>query len=408
MGYLGKFLGVDLAAGRRLGTNLAPRVLPYSTGLLTFVNASERYILAGGSMTGPFAANTPATRVIGGKNFIQLEASRSTLNTRSEAADHGDWSKTRVTVDPNTHVSPVATTTGDFLEEDVVNNDHYMRRDHAGILIGEVIVVSLFVRPVDRERFYLEHEGLATGTCGIRYDFPTKAIYTVTGTLDWYRAEECGDWFFLEIGKTAIANDTARIFYWLVDAAGNLSYQGVAGKGVAVWGMNNIENLPYSTSYIQAAAATTRNKDEAEFSIAAVPANHWARTSFFVRLIMHQSSSTTLAAAGTTPYIIEFEAAAATISLYIDAADLKFKWKSSAPAALGESAAASWSIGDIIDLEFVFDNGANSTLKVTGGGLAATYTGTSTAAADGAVHIGMDAAQGNHADIMLISELERL
>ena len=383
MGYLGGYIGVDLATG--LGTNFAPRSLPFGDGSHT--NASTRYLWYDGSLVGPFTANIPATRCIGGKRFIQIQEAFTQSIDYSDRLDNIWWNLGSIQgqgiATPNDAAAPGGTSTACRLTTDTTPGITYCRK-HADATAGPG-VISLFLKQ---------------GTQGVNFCLRYKSVGTssldITPPSVWtrYQAYDTGDYPVLyncwggDAGTGQTAGDNHLL--WCVQ--------------LEVGGVYAHSPVPNNSGVVVVTA-----KDQFHWTEAVVDASRpKLRDGFFTRLIMHQASSAQLTLDGGTKYIAHFDATAETVSIYFDGADNKIKWAGSVTGALGESAALTWSLDDIINLWFTFDNGSNSTLKVTGGGVDTTYTGTSTAATDGDLYWGMDTAEANQLDIALISEPEPL
>jgi len=402
MGFLGTYLGTDL--GTALGTNLAPRALSFSKA--SFFNASERYLLYGGLMTGPFAANVPATRVIGGRRYVQLEELNTTINTYSEqladyytGLDHATWSS-------NIGIDPLGDVTADKLCENSDISNHGAYYASAGDVANTLLYCG-YAKILERSQFVARLD-VSPVASSIKYDMVTGLSSVYTGaTPDSYGLIPLSNGYYF--WYMIIDHDgTGGASTWLRLMKDDiLSYQGTAGEGALFWGVNVIATK-HLVSYIKTEASSAiRTSDELSYAEADVPAR--LRLGFTQHIIFHEYSSAMLTTAGGQKVIASFDATAETVTVYLDGADNKVHVVGSVSGQFVESAALTWSLYQHAIVKFEFDNGSNSVLTTsgftTGNGVVA---GTKAEAADGDVTHGMNHTTFDEHFAGLLAQLEPL
>lgn len=402
MGYLGGFLGTDLAT--RLPTNLAARPLPLN--LLYYANASPRYITVEGRMTS-FAAFELATRIIGGREYIQLESSKSTINTHSEVFRDAisNWAQVRVNVSDDQAVSPVGDMTADFVYDDSTpTNTHYLQQTFTTDGSSSY-VFSVFLKAGARYKGRITlFGGFAANAYG---DFDLSTGTIIGGNYDAIGIIPLDNgYYFLYISNTSNSIVASGLRIQLADNDGTLSYSGDGASGLYVWGANGTRS-DILTSYIQAVATTqTRSKDEAYYDAADIPV--WLRDGYRQYIYFDKEDSVMCAAAGTKRVLTSWDAAE-TVTVYLDGADNKIHVLGSVTGQFVESAALSWSLNQNTSYSIQFDNGTNCVLTTrdftTGNGA---VTGTQIAAATGNIGFGMNHTANTEQAENLISALEHL
>jgi len=390
MGFLGIYLDTDL--GTALGTNLAPSALSFSKA--SFFNASERYLLYGGLLTGPFAAYVPATRIISGRRYVQLYKSH-TENVLSTAhiENMDTWAKYLSAVQSDAINSPLAGSLCDRVYATGVPADsHQISYDDTGIVTGVClfgVFCKLGTKGVGITLF--RYVNAANNYVGIRYNLQTlisDVTDDVSGSVLYHGMvpADGGFYFCYAICNIATIPTSDDVVIQLLDNSGNNVFS-QSGEEIYLWGFTSEYGTDY-LSYLKLEAGLFSG-DELSYAEADVPA--WLRLGFTQHIIFHAYSSAMLTTDGGQKIIASFDATAETVTVYLDGADNKVHVVGSVSGQFVESAALTWSLYQHAIVKFEFDNGSNSVLTTsgftTGNG---TVTGTQAAAADGDVAHGMN------------------
>lgn len=392
--------------------NLFSNSLPFSEA--NYTCAHERYLLVNGKMTGPFFAGTPATRIIGGKEFIQCESARQTENTYSEVfrAAISSWVNVNLTVTDNAINSPIGDLTADKLVEDETTNYRYVYQTFTPDGSSRYFF-GLFAKAAERYkvRFNVSNAGFPS-SFNCRADLSTCTFYDVGSGCEYYGIIPLSnDRCYIYIAATSDVAASTSLSVYLVDDDGSENYEGDGSSGLYVWGANIIK-ADHLASYIQVTTPVeARPKDQLNWDEATIAAKApWIRDGFKARLIMHQGTDEMLEGDGGEKTIFAYDTSGAkgVVKLVLDCSDKKLKLSDEDTGALLESDALDFDINDVVDIEWIPDNGSNSSLKVNGGGVDATYTGIQTAVVDGDLYYCMDESEANQADIFIASKPEKL
>jgi len=389
-------MGVSM--GRRLGSTVSislagdREAVPISR--LSFANASERYIEYGGSMTGPFAANIPAIRVIGGKTYVQIEGAKGTLNAYSENMLLGLDNASNLDVSSDTGADPLGGATADKLIENAVDNTHIRWRNIDGLLLGSSYAISGFGKIDERSQVRVTFAG-CFNTAYVDFDIVAMTATLAGGVAASYGIRDVGGGYcYWYASKVSEDNGTGTFMIQILNG-GVPSYQGITGYGLYLWGMNVVASH-YPTSYIKAVATpVTRSADEAFLAAADVPS--WLRNTGYKKDLIFMYDSVQLAAEGTDKVIDCFDTTAETIAVKL-ASNGKIYIDGSVSGNLFTSAVAhTWSAQQTCSISVRYNNGANCVVTTSGFTTGnATQTGTAFAVADGNIYTGMTDAIGSH------------
>ena len=386
-------LQAKIVLAKKLPITLAPSE-GVALSKISFANASGRYIEYGGLMTGPFGANVPATRVIGGKTYVQIEESLSGDSTNTEAlssvyaiAQNASWAD-------NAGSSPVG----------IVNADKMCSNNSAAtyhILHGGIDTsIHPHIYGIRAKAVEIHQVVLRIGEKCRGFDLSTKTTFHDSGWLvaspnaDGYGFIELNDgWYFIYLYVSEIA--TGHVMLYLAKS-GSTIFDGVTGEGVLLWGSNRYVGY-YPESYTSAGATPViRAADEAFLAAADVPS--WLRTGY-KKYLIPEYSSVQLAAAGTDKVLDCFVTTAETITvklasngkIYIDGSTTGNKFTS--------SVAHTWSAQQICSISVRYNNGANCVITTSGFTTGnAVQTGTAFAVANGDIYTGMTDAIAGHSN----------
>jgi len=381
-----------------------------SFNLAYYANASPRYLLQGGVMTS-FAAFELATRAIGGRQYIQLEDSRSTVNTYSEVmrAAISNWLNAGVVVTDNADTDPIGDSTVDLITADTGGGPHAVYSSSINTTNGESYIVTFVAAPngYDWIRAYFSTQGFptsggvsfntATGSIGTSYGGFTGAMYPLQN--GYYLCI-----VFTPPADATVANQT--IEFDICPADDTPLFTGDGSRGAYFSEINVVKGNRLS-SYIKAVAfPATRAKCEAYYAAADIPA--WLRDGYKQYIYFDKEDSVMCAAAGAKRVLTSWDATE-TVTVYLDGADNKIHVIGSVSGQFVESAALSWSLNQNPWYSIRFNNGANCVLTTSGfTGGDGVVEGTAFAAADGDIGFGMNHTAYTEQVGNLISRLEAL
>jgi hypothetical protein len=179
---------------------------------------------------------------------LLVEEGRTNVNLWSEDFSNVAYSKTRTGVTTNAVAAPDGNTTADKLTEqtDVATNRSIGQ--NASITSGSTYTLSVFAKAAERTQINLRFaSGFAAGN--VTFDLSGSGTATPGGTVansgitvlnsGWYRC-------FASFVATSTTTAGAQIF---LSSGGSITYDGVSGNGVYIWGMD-VEVGGWATSYI--------------------------------------------------------------------------------------------------------------------------------------------------------------
>lgn len=382
-------------------------VLPFSS--LIFVNASERYILANGSMSGPFAAGTPATRVIGGKKYVQLERAFSTLNTHSESPiNYMGANKERINPFDNVIASPIGTLTAGRIEDssDLSSGWHFGYQ-LLNLESDRIYKFSCVAKADEKTQLVLQFGNMTDPSKAVAFDLVTGAAFQTDGIAlpNSYGMEQLADgWCYcwmLMYSTHADLNVHADV---LLRDAGSIIYVGTEGEGLYVWGINVIYTISPRTSYIKAGASpTVKTADEGYFATSIVPA--WLYDEGFrLRVIPYHTRS------GVSNFAWYGDAIIAEIVTPAETIKIKFSSVSpydtlviqgSVSGVFLSVSGLDWSVGAMLEMAFEWNVSGVSRLTLSGFTSGnGTYTGLPITVGSGNVYLGMNSGFASYLDGM--------
>jgi len=346
------------------GSGLFRQVLSFDK--LTFARNSVEYILYNGVLTKQASVNTPATRDIGGRVFMQSEPAETQGVGYSDRLDNSWWNfagQGLATATPNNAMAPDGTNTACLLTTGSINNQYCYR--HGRSMSGAGGVVSTFLK-----------KGTQGTVACLRLNNTGASNLNITPTTSWTRYQ----------AYSAIVNPYVVVYQcW----NGHPTYLGwTPGDNHHWWGIQVNMNKKFASSPMPNNSGSPINKPkvDAYYNSSIVPS--WFRTRFYFEIITNLYTSAQLAADGGEKYLWSFDAAAGAVRCYINGADNKIYVDLVGTGNIITSDALTPTWDGKIKCWFTFDDGANSVLRVNGAGVDAEYTGVQLAAADGHVYWG--------------------
>lgn len=382
----------DILVGRKIpiGDDSGGK-MNYDQG--TYTCASDRYIMQGTSMTGPFGNGILATRMIGGYRYAQIEAEDAVYNTYANEPWSFLTTRSKVLSASNIIANPYGVVDADSLyETDNTNSIHLAYRLGYAITNGVRQSFTLFIKARERTQLRFSND-TNPYTAGILADLSTGIATDVSASpnvVDWSLMQPAGNgWYRIGYGVTATAT-TAITLYLIIAKETLLTYMGTENNGLYMSGLN-VSKRAYSTSFIKSIASSpvTRAKDVLIMSNAVVPAFLKASaTPFTTNLIFNNYSSVQRTADGGKKYLFSVDGTSdiecyigTDNKIYIDQGGVnKFT-----------STAKTWAMGADPKVSILPDNGSSECRVITSGFATGNGTETGTAftqQADGIWSIG--------------------
>lgn len=246
----------------------------------TFTRSSEgRYRDAG------LVQQTAASDILRDQHYVRnengilvratrLEAARTNRYTRSEELEHGDWSKSNVSITQDDATAPDNNTTADKVVEDdtAAGSEHKVDQSLPTGNISDDTDQTASVHGVDAERNWLairttDQNGdtatswvdLSDGSKGT-----TAAGHTVRVESGW-----TGDHHRVAVTFDSDSGATTpTVEYLLADADGSVSYDGDGSSGLHLWGFQFEADSSFPSSYTPTtSSAVSRAADDLSFPI---------------------------------------------------------------------------------------------------------------------------------------------
>jgi hypothetical protein len=192
---------------------------------------------------------------------LLLEPQRTSSITFSEQTDNAAWTKRNSTISANSATSPDGYTNADKIQEDTTNDRHDIYQEFS-VTSGTAYTISAFVKAAERTFCFLSFGSSTVNPNNAFFNLSTGAVVSspagVTSTITSYG----NGWYRITSTATAGATGSAYIVNGPTLNASGVSYQGVSGSGILVYGYG-AEIGAYATSYIPTlGAAVTRGADD--------------------------------------------------------------------------------------------------------------------------------------------------
>jgi hypothetical protein len=242
-----------------------------------FVNATPRYLTYPNQVTGQFAANVPATRVIDNLLYVQLEDDVDNLFEWTQELENGIWTKTGLNaatpVIVNNYIAPDGKQTADKIVENNANSVHLISQvrtpdgvssycysvfGHASGRDWIVLNLSAAGFPANSYRFFNVNTG-ALGAAGVGISDSAIEIYENGNFFCWIRAV-----------STAAVATTCGIYLSNADTV--FSYLGDNASGADLWNPQLEIGIFPSSTILNTTPIAQRNDDDLTWATVNVPA----------------------------------------------------------------------------------------------------------------------------------------
>jgi hypothetical protein len=199
-----------------------------------------------------------------GTGSLLVEPQRTNLFPYSEDFSNADWSKTNVSVTPNSTTSPQGTINASLIKENSANALHFIS-DSISVTNGNSYSVSVFAKKKERDVLQISLSTNFLAASYANYDLTTGVVSATGGLVNAEIQTLTNDWYRCKIIFTATSTQSGSPLFVVQNsttASRNASYQGDGTSGLYLWGAQ-VEEGSYPTSYIKTQGATvTRNQDE--------------------------------------------------------------------------------------------------------------------------------------------------
>jgi hypothetical protein len=196
---------------------------------------------------------------------ILVETQRTNVTLRSEEFVNPSWIKTNTTATANTIIAPSGNLTADtFSDIIMVGNNTYTMSQSSTYVSGTPYSVSIYVKNLDRNYFYIRFVSTVFGTNKYAYfNVQNGTLISADVGVTASIINMGNGWYRCIATSTASVSTTSNSGYvfGLSDTGARNSYPNPAIKSVYIWGAQ-LEAGSNATSYIQTIASTmTRNAD---------------------------------------------------------------------------------------------------------------------------------------------------
>lgn len=187
---------------------------------------------------------------------LMAEVGSTNLIQRSAEMDHAYWTKSALTVTPNSHIGSGGGMGADKLIESATNAQHLIFSPTITVTAGQPLTVSGYFSAGERSSFILS----CYASTGMSFNLATQTMSSfggATGTIEHL----AGDIYKCTVSLAAAPGTTAGVSIYVLDALGNSLYLGDGTSGLWVSSVQ-LEQLAAATSHIATAGATASRGTE--------------------------------------------------------------------------------------------------------------------------------------------------
>jgi hypothetical protein len=190
-------------------------------------------------------------------NVIQFP-SRTNLILQSQTFDDAGWTKGGSTVTANATAAPDESITADKLVEDTSTGLHRLSQIVAKAASATTYTFTVFAKASERTQLRLALDDVGANNGGATFDLSNGTISTAAAvTGDFTNASASitavGSWYRLALTVTSNTVTSIRA-QTQIAVSGSISYTGVAGSGLFLWGAQ-LELGSTATAYIPTTTA---------------------------------------------------------------------------------------------------------------------------------------------------------
>jgi hypothetical protein len=201
--------------------------------------------------------NGTATALDLAGNVIQFP-SRTNLLLQSQTFDDAGWTKGGSTVTANATAAPDESITADKLVEDTSTGLHRLSQIVAKAASATTYTFTVFAKASERTQLRLALDDVGANNGGATFDLSNGTISTAAAvTGDFTNASASitavGSWYRLALTVTSNTVTSIRA-QTQIAVSGSISYTGVAGSGLFLWGAQ-LETGSTATAYIPTTTA---------------------------------------------------------------------------------------------------------------------------------------------------------
>jgi hypothetical protein len=177
---------------------------------------------------------------------------RTNLLARSEEFDHAAWVKLRSTVTANAIAAPGGATTADKIAEATDTATTRNVGQNISVTSGTTYTISVHARAAERGHINVRFaSGFASGN--VTFDLSGGTRSNGGAVVASAITDAGGGWWRCSASFTATSSTTAGAQIFLSNGS-TITYDGVAGNGVHLWGAM-VETGATATAYIPTAAS---------------------------------------------------------------------------------------------------------------------------------------------------------
>lgn len=258
----GAFFADALTASYKSGSNIATLDSTNFASLFSFTRSTKAWDYNSSGLLTEAAVGVvrrgydPSTLLASG---WMLEGASTNLCFWSEAFDNATWSKTGVTINPNTSVSPSGEMIMDKLVYDVSSGSHQVQSNASTSVLGQPYTISVFAKAAELSSVLLISTGGGLADSGVTFNLSTGVASAPFGSAS-----------LLAAGSMYVGGGVWRLWFTVTPTAsaafaGRIRLPSATGDGISgvyVWGMQ-IEQNYFASSYIPTTTtATVRAADE--------------------------------------------------------------------------------------------------------------------------------------------------